>query len=377
MPKNIIFCFDGTKNEPGNAVQKTNPFKRDQKKDSSISNVLKLHLMFGGNLDNSLKTTDQHSLYYPGVGTYGGKLKQLLNAALALPNGDIRTIIGAARADLKRLYKDGDQIYIFGFSRGAAIARRFASLLHKEPAEYFSVAPAPKNPVRFLGVFDTVASIGSPDLKDEDLPKYDVMFQGGFTVSPAVQEALHVVSIDENRKAFKPTLMNAEDRITEIWFPGVHSDIGGGYWKDALSDAALDFMLRHMKRREFPVRIYSLDEINFTALAPAEENFTIERDDLELAPSALGTLHTHNRGSVSGKVTLQTRIIQVLKKDKPAPGITPLAFAGVAQRVREDGAYNPKALRDIAHRLIDRYGVIHTDAAGKERLFTGTRNYFS
>jgi hypothetical protein len=141
MAKKIMICFDGTNNEPSDAMQKTSPFKRNKVKDCSISNVLKLHLMFGGNLKNTLKSPQQQSFYYPGVGTYRGKLWELFNAALALPAGDITTIIRAARKDLKKTYEPGDQIFIFGFSRGAAIARRFASLLVKEPKKYFKTPP--------------------------------------------------------------------------------------------------------------------------------------------------------------------------------------------------------------------------------------------
>ncbi len=367
MPKNIIFCFDGTNNEPSDAKPNPDPFDHKKEKDSGITNVLKLHLMFGGSLENSFGTPQQQSFYYPGVGTYGGKLKRLLNAALAPTDGDIGTIIGRARSDLQKIYQAGDEIYIFGFSRGAAIARRFASLIHKEPQNYIQVTPGDM-PIRFLGVFDTVASLGNPNLVG-DLPKYDVKFQGGHTISPLVREALHLVSIDENRKPFMPTLMNSEDRVTEIWFPGVHSDIGGGYRIDSLSDVTLNFMIQYIERMTIvgvPLRIRKPEEIHYAALVA--KKYVIDHDDLKVEPSDLGMIHKNNG-------IVETRKIRVLKNNKQASDLYPLIYSGVAQRVKNYPDYNHKALETCAHRLIDRDGSIRQDLTGNDRIFTGIRNY--
>lgn len=383
MPKNIMFCFDGTNNDPNDAVQETSPFGGDHIKDSSITNVLKLHLRFGGNLGNTLKTPQQHSFYYPGVGTYGGRLKKLINMALALPIGDVRTIISAAREDLKKTYEPGDQIFIFGFSRGAAIARRFASKMVIESEKFFQDGRIPDwksepvpVPVRFLGVFDTVASIGLPDLSDDDLPDYEVKFQGGFTISPAIKEALHLVSIDENRKAFKPTLMNQDGRVTEVWFPGVHSDIGGGYWRDFLSDVTLEFMLGRIRKLQAAVTLLEPNQIQYANLAPGARDILIEEDDLKMNPSIQGTLHEHERDAILEKITLSKRNVEVWKNDRPVLDVTPLVIEDIKDRVKGDHDYAPAALRGIAHRLISMDGVIRLDpATGMEQLFTGTRNY--
>ena len=121
--KNLIFCFDGTSNDPTDAEQKTTHTGGIE--DRSISNILKLHLLFGGDLkDGNAHGLPQLSLYYPGVGTYGNPVKRILNAGLALK--DPGRIINEAIDDLKKHYQSGDRIFIFGFSRGAAIARRFA-----------------------------------------------------------------------------------------------------------------------------------------------------------------------------------------------------------------------------------------------------------
>ena len=92
-----------------------------------------------------------------------------------------------------------------------------------------------------MGVFDTVASIGKPNLHEDDKPVSDVVFENQH-IAPSIQEALHLVSLDERRKAVMPTLMNAEDRVTEVWFAGAHSDVGGGYSDASLADVALLWM---------------------------------------------------------------------------------------------------------------------------------------
>ncbi len=64
-------------------------------------------------------------------------------------------------------------------------------------------------------MFDTVASIGKPDLDVDDRPGSDVLFENR-TIAPNVQEALHLCSLDDNRRAFQPTLMNAGKRVMEV-----------------------------------------------------------------------------------------------------------------------------------------------------------------
>ena len=126
--KNLIFCFDGTSNDPSDSTEEKT--STGGIKDSSISNILKLHLLFGGDLhDENAHGLPQLSLYYSGVGTYGSKFKQILNAGLSLK--DPGRIIKEAKKDLKAHYQTGDKIFIFGFSRGAAIARKFASVIKK------------------------------------------------------------------------------------------------------------------------------------------------------------------------------------------------------------------------------------------------------
>jgi hypothetical protein len=72
-------------------------------------------------------------------------------------------------------------------------------------------------------------------------------------VTAAVRRAVHCVCLDETREPFVPTLMNWEaahpERIEEVWFPGVHSDIGGGYAEDVLGHLSLRFMVGRMDQQ--------------------------------------------------------------------------------------------------------------------------------
>jgi len=104
--KTLIFNFDGTGGEPRDAEQ----FSSDHfKEDSSISNILKLHLLLGGKLDDSPTTpfTNQLSFYYQGIGTKGSRLKRILNQTLAPRGDDVASILNQAMSDFKTHYQMG------------------------------------------------------------------------------------------------------------------------------------------------------------------------------------------------------------------------------------------------------------------------------
>jgi len=126
---------------------------------------------------------------------------------LANESADVSTILWLARKDLRDHYEI-DYIVIVGFSRGATLARRFASITGAEM----------KPSVIIEAVFDTVASIGLPNLSSRERPTTEVMFEHGHTLPGSVKAALHLVSIDDKRRAFQPTLMNRDARVTEVWF---------------------------------------------------------------------------------------------------------------------------------------------------------------
>ena len=153
--KAIVFSFDGTGNEPSDAGE----FVEDE----SITNVLKLHLLLGGGMGEEGEVLGdgkgkQLAFYYNGIGTREegrsvpglGRVISFVNMAFAPTWGDAKRILREARRDFEKSYNTGDRVAVFGYSRGAALARKFVSQL-LEDEKCGSVA--------FLGVFDTVAAM--------------------------------------------------------------------------------------------------------------------------------------------------------------------------------------------------------------------------
>jgi len=333
--KKLIFNFDGTCNDPEDAGQFFD--------DSSISNILKLHAFFGGKLnplnEQNKQTAGQHSFYYSGVGTRGNWLWKKINTMIAPPYGDMDDIIKQAKRDLEKYHNEGDKIYIFGFSRGAAIARMFAAHCVKE--------------VEFLGVFDTVAATrGSLDLNPDTYPASGIVFENG-TMGTHIHKAAHLVSVDEKRIAFQPTLFNKDDRITEVWFAGVHSDIGGSYWFDGLSDITLKFMLDMIKK---DLKILTGDQINYTNLKIIGALDDICWDDLNIKPLSNGVLHEQKRKGIQAK-TLSPRLIRINVNDLPSSHI-PIIHHSVCDRFNKVTSYRPYALRDRKYFIMKKDGTI-------------------
>ena len=338
MSKNLIFCFDGTCNDPADA---NNFFE-----DGSISNVLKLHLLFGGTLQDQPEHHDkQRSFYYSGIGTYGGYLKQKFNAMFARPYGDMQDILEKAQSDLDQNHHEGDNLFIFGFSRGAAIARIFA-------ARHIN-----KKPVKLLGVFDTVAATkGSMDLDEDTYPASGILFEND-SVSEHVKKAVHLVAIDEKRIMFQPTLMNADERVTEVWFAGVHSDIGGGYWFDGLSDITLDFMIRQAK--DVGIDVLSEDKIDYANLQDDDhkDELDICVDDIAVNPLPAGVLHEQHRSAIAQK-TLAPRMVRVSENDRTSQSHLPIIHHSVCERFKTITGYRPYALRDTKFRVMQKGGTV-------------------
>ncbi len=358
MAKNIIICFDGTRNDPDDAEQEI--FDEGGVADDGISNILKLYFLFGGKIENLNQISsepddplldsvfaNQPVFYFQGVGTYGGPIGQLLNAALAPRLLDVGNIIRNGIEVLKAHYQPGDKVIVFGFSRGAAIARRFSKVI--SDAEH-SLNLGEK-PVRFLGVFDTVASFGLPNLQDSELPPTQVVFKDKNRVSDNVEQAVHLVALDERRNAFKPTLMAAEARITEIWLPGVHSDVGGGYFYDGLSDVSLTHMLDEVAHRMPDIQIRSVDDVVQDEFD--SQDFGLDKADIDIVPNHLATIHWHTR---IGDIFLSDRDPRVCaSKNNAAVNQVPLIHAAAIDRIVDEHTYETAALFEgIQHRIYER-----------------------
>jgi uncharacterized protein (DUF2235 family) len=242
---------------------------------------------------------DQFAKYDDGVGT--SSIKYLAAFGGAFGWGLKRNVIELYKFVCRNYKPDGAEIYGFGFSRGSFTIRVVVSLiinqglvdfgseaeLHRAAravyrrfrAEYFPSAnpivmawrllrnfgatPPKQNVeelrIRFLGLWDTVDAYGLPiaELKRGiDLYIWPMVF-GDKSLSPRVERACHALSLDDERKTFHPLLWDegAEarliaqsqvqpGRLTQVWFAGVHSNVGGGYPDDQLSLVSLEWMMQ-------------------------------------------------------------------------------------------------------------------------------------
>ena len=213
---------------------------------------------------------EQVAFYDWGVGTDRKKIAGGISGA-----GIDKNIMDCYRFIVHN-YNDGDKLFFFGFSRGAYTVRSLAGfirncgLLKREHADQIPTAyrhyrsrskvcipDDPKmvkfrddyavaniTPIEFLGAWDTVGALGIPIPFWGTLGEREFLFHDT-EPSKIIQHARHAVSIDENRQDFEPTLWNEKPELDlqQVWFAGVHSDVGGGYDEPGLSHCASQWML--------------------------------------------------------------------------------------------------------------------------------------
>jgi uncharacterized protein (DUF2235 family) len=256
MSKNIVICCDGTGNEYGD----------------NNSNVVKLYSTL------IIDPQRQVGYYHPGVGTMGAptasnKISAAWSIVMGLAFGaGLLTNVGDAYRYLMNAYEDGDNVYLFGFSRGAYTVRALAGVLHMfgllnpgneglipyvirmyarrtrnaagmthtfQVADGFKFTFCRHCPPHFVGVWDTVSSVGWI---------WDPLKLPYTGRNPDMANGRHAVSIDERRCYFRNNLWGDPfpgQSIKQVWFAGVHSDVGGSYAsaESGLSQITLEWML--------------------------------------------------------------------------------------------------------------------------------------
>lgn len=251
MARRIAFCADGTWDGTGN---NTNVYK-----------LYKSILSIPG---------EQVAYYDDGVGTDGTPLEHLLGGALGL---GLFQKIKDGYSKIAEVYEAGDEIFLFGFSRGAYTARSLAGMIAtcglptKNPdARLVETAfNAYRNKllreallatlgaynmdaakITMVGVWDTVGSLGVPALVGGVDPLLYGFLDTG--LHPDVLNAYHALAIDEKRAEFPATLWTSPpapgQTVEQVYFCGVHCDVGGGYGDDpstqtALSDIPLSWIM--------------------------------------------------------------------------------------------------------------------------------------
>lgn len=346
--KKIIVCFDGTGNEPEDADPEIDD--EGALADENISNVLKLHLRAGGRLGDPVEAFGQLSLYFAGPGTRGGLLRRAVESGLAPRSLD--KIRGKALSRLRDFYQPGDQISVFGFSRGAAIARRFVSQLQASGLvdDVKGAASGHSIPVHFVGVWDTVLSEGAPQKNQELRNPVELGEQNGIGID--VGRLYHLVSIDDPRLVFTPTLFDTDERVTEVWFSGVHSDVGGGYRRSGLSDFALEFMIE---------RAY--EEAGLTFVAPGDVDLDsatggqVDLGDLKSEPDASADDHKQCFDKFTKDFIDALGPRQVITRNSGVPILHP----SVIERGKVARDYHPENLRNLRHRVWGRPDAEYED----------------
>ncbi|WP_179401884.1 T6SS phospholipase effector Tle1-like catalytic domain-containing protein [Burkholderia guangdongensis] len=205
----------------------------------------------------------------------GGEVKQYVEKNKSASLNDLNQAIGA-----HRLIKVVN-ISVIGFSRGAALSRAFVNMLVGQCKKQ-GVGSLTLNgfPVRFtfLGLFDTVASFGLP-AHNLTLPQE----QRDLRIPTCVERCVHYVAANELRYSFPVDLIRESGRYHAGWtekvYPGVHSDIGGGYGpKEQNLDgnyARIPMADMYQEALKAGVRLLSQAEIKST-LAPIADRFTVK-----------------------------------------------------------------------------------------------------
>jgi uncharacterized protein (DUF2235 family) len=276
MARNLALFFDGTWNTPGSETNVVRLFRL-----TAARHAFRGHLLRGSAIKDEAHSSDeanQLKYYHKGVGTtwrswflggmFGSGLSKNIRDGLEW---------------LSTHYRPDDQIFLFGFSRGAYTARSLVGLIRKCGVPKWQdgvstktsikglVATAyhiyregqwsvdgtqadcfrrtfswPNLSIKFVGVWDTVGALG--------LPMHEILFGSDFyrfhdtQLSGIVANAFHAIAIDEHRPDFAETMWDvskapsAAQRVEQRWFPGAHADVGGGYKNGKLYQAPLRWM---------------------------------------------------------------------------------------------------------------------------------------
>lgn len=245
MPKRIAFFADGTWDSATNDTNVYKMFKASQ------------------------LTSEQLALYDDGVGSDGTLIERLFGGAFG---AGLFQKVKDGYTRIAHVYEEGDDVFIFGFSRGAYTARSLAGMVatcglptksfdqnlvdtaflayrQRDKRQELLAGLGSYNlydaPIKMVGVWDTVGALGIPSLVgDVDPILYGFLDTG---LHPDVKNAFHALAIDERRREFPPTLWTPQDiagqTVEQIWFSGVHCDVGGGYNETGLSNIALGWMM--------------------------------------------------------------------------------------------------------------------------------------
>jgi uncharacterized protein (DUF2235 family) len=249
MSKKIILCADGTWNTPHGPAA--------QPEDTNVRKIYEL----------VLDDPSQLKYYDSGVGTDGTPFEHFFGGSMG---AGLFQKIQDGYGFLSYVWDPGDEIYIFGFSRGAYTARSLGGMIAS-----FGVPNKNLDNQTVKRIFDAyritdrTQRLAAKNALNADYGLADVTIRGhlfgefdqekyGFldtTLNPCIEKAFHAIAIDERRASFLPTLWSNpdgtpranDDKVQQVWFPGVHCDVGGSYAQTQLSNITLRWMIDNAK----------------------------------------------------------------------------------------------------------------------------------
>ena len=279
MGKNIILCADGTGNV-GGTTPDTNVYK--------TYNAIEIH--------NQSK--EQITFYDDGVGTAKNKYWRAISGVFGF---GFRRNVCDLYEFLAKNYEPGDNVFLFGFSRGAAEVRALSGFIaasglvdgrnldyrelrdrrgnriaeayrqYKEAKEGLAEPSKEKGthgaiPIKFIGVWDTVSALGFPQhwkvtsigmwVLNGLFMTLDRLFDFwifahrfyNYELTPNVEYAYHALAVDDERLSFDPrvwdeTRAGQDTTVEQVWFAGAHSNVGGGYGRAGLANVPLEWMM--------------------------------------------------------------------------------------------------------------------------------------
>ena len=304
--KRLIVCCDGTWLDSQSGLM--------QGKIPIPSNITRL--------SQAVKTVSRDGIpqvvfYQAGIGSQGGILNRVIGGATA---DGLSENIRSGYSFLSNNYHQGDEIFFFGFSRGAFTARSIAGMIEgvglltkdglpflaeifrdwenarndnyrpKNPDVPFPDKPSASDPrykkllakkhlsrfdiqIQVVGVFDTVGSLGIPRIpwletlhlqtrSTKEYLFYDTKLNNH------IKYAFQALALDEHRSAFSPAVWEKPDdcqtHLRQVWFPGVHSNIGGGYPDQGMANITLAWMMAQVESMLDFDDTYILDEFEAT-----------------------------------------------------------------------------------------------------------------
>ena len=346
MSKRLVLCCDGTWNTPDQEVGGQ----------PCPTNVTKLALAVA---DTGADGMEQRIAYQRGVGTT--RRERLRGGAFGF---GLSRVVRDSYRFLVENFEPDDELFLFGFSRGAYTARstaglvRNAGILRREhvdrideayalyrdrgmhprgvESELFRRSYSHETRIRCIGVWDTVGALGIPLNGLRWVNAFNRRWEfHDTTLSTTVDAAFQALAIDETRGPFEPALWKQQEdagdqRLEQVWFAGDHCDVGGGHRDAALADIALLWMADRARSCGLTFRPDGF---------PSARSAGVGDDRPVVGPDAMGELHD----SRTGFYRLLRPFSRRIGEEAPA---SEYAASTAVQRHEKDPDYAPDNLAD-------------------------------